>query len=378
VKIHQYYGLLVIVLFSAALTYFNYEKREYDWDMPGYIGCLYETEFPGNKDEIHKKTYSSLRKEASKEEYEKIIGINEVNIARASFAKSPESFYGQIPYYQVKLSYNAVIYAFYKLGFSAALSTVIPNLILFFVTSVFLYCIFTTVMPKQSFLSVIFTAGIILLPDFRHLSYTTTPDMFSVFFLILFLYSVLKKYPSLLEFIILINLILIRPDYLVFVLCYYVLKFFYDFFTMKKIRFEMILYGCFAVVIYLLLIKFYQYPGWKEVFYDSFIHRRLHITSEEADFTFKDYGNIVLGNLMNFKKVTLAAVGMFGVSLFFSGKNWDKVFAAFLFVSIYIKFLFFPAAGETRFFLGLLILQLIWMVFILNTYIINKFALHSK
>jgi hypothetical protein len=125
---------------------------------------------------------------------------------------------------------------------------------------------------------------------------------------------------------------------------------------------------------YLGIVKFYHYPGWADVFYDSFIHRRLYISKENPVFTISQYLEVVTANLKNFKKISLLAIMFLGFSLYFSKTAWEKWFAGFIFLNIYLKFLFFPMAGEYRFFIGYILIMAIWLIKILR----NKKRMQSS
>lgn len=55
-----------IIIIIAVLSFWNYKNRVYDWDMPGYIGCLYSLKYPDAPDKIRQLTYSEIRKKLLK------------------------------------------------------------------------------------------------------------------------------------------------------------------------------------------------------------------------------------------------------------------------------------------------------------------------
>lgn len=74
------------------------------------------------------------------------------------------------------------------------------------------------------------------------------------------------------------------------------------------------------------------------------------------------------------KKITLISL-FFVIWILFFGKNlWIKVVALLLFFNIYLKFLFFPAAGEYRFYLPFILSLFLLFIFELknNNFIRNK------
>lgn len=109
---------------------------------------------------------------------------------------------------------------------------------------------------------------------------------------------------------------------------------------------------------YFLILKINNYPGWKDVFYDTFIQRRRLITGN-ADFTILEYWQVFLDSIINFKKISLIAIGLLVAVFYFSKDLWVRSLAAILVINIYLKFAFFPAPGEYRFFIGFLLLLFI-------------------
>jgi len=63
-----------IAIIMAGLTFWNYTNRVYDWDMPGYIGCLFTLKFPDAPDKVRKLTYSDIQEKASANEFKDITG----------------------------------------------------------------------------------------------------------------------------------------------------------------------------------------------------------------------------------------------------------------------------------------------------------------
>lgn len=163
------------------------------------------------------------------------------------------------------------------------------------------------------------------------------------------------------------NLILVRPDMIIFGITYFLFLFVYNYFKTNKYTFEAGLYVFILVFVYMVIVKFYHYPGWTDVFFDSFIRRRLYISKESPTFSLNQYLDIVLSNLKNFKKISLLALLFSGLIIYFSKEKWAKYFAVFIFMNIYLKFLFFPMAGEFRFFLGFILMLAVYLVYVLNS-----------
>ena len=359
-------SIIFFLVFNLYLTIQNYEDRLYGWDMPGYLGAIYKTDIPYSVEKVHSRVYTSIQKEASKTAFEKTIGQRPISPATREFAKSAEAFNEQIPYYQVKHSYNAFGYAIYSTGISAPKSLIIVNGIFYFLLGIFLLLIFLTIFPGNYGLASILSILILLLPPIRQMASDGTPDLVCLSILLLFLLAIMKKYSLLFQFVILLNLILIRPDMIILALMFFFLLSAYRYFVTKENIFEPVLYLLALGGVYVGIIKFYHYPGWMDVFYDSFIHRRLYISKESPDFTISQYLDVVFTNLKKFKKISLLAILLLGLIIYVSKITWEKWFGILIFINIYLKFLFFPMAGEYRFFIGYILMMVIWVIYILK------------
>ena len=361
-------SFLITLVLVFLLSSWSYKNRVYDWDMPGYIGCLFQKNFPTSPEKVHQYTYISIKKEASPYQYKDISGLVQPNKAVQFFKQDANAFSEQLPYYQIKIGYNVAVLFLYKLGFSPPHSVLLVSIISYFLSGILLFFLFNRLFPGKNILTVLLTVGILILPPVRALSNTPVPDMFSLLFLLIFMTGVFKKWKSWQMFLVVLCLILIRPDYIIFALTYLVTSFGLTFFSQnRKINFNYILQGILFSGLYIFIIKYYHFPGWKDVFYDTFIDRRPLISAQPANFTFSYYLHFLFIKLINFKKISLVAVLMIGLIYYFSKDLWARTFSVFIFANIYLKFIFFPASAESRFFFGYLLL-----LFLMLCYVVSK------
>ena len=68
---------VLYILIALSFSVYNFQNREYDWDLPGYLGCLFESENPGNLEKIKNETYISIRKEASPKQFDNLVEASE-------------------------------------------------------------------------------------------------------------------------------------------------------------------------------------------------------------------------------------------------------------------------------------------------------------
>ncbi|SDF80222.1 hypothetical protein [Epilithonimonas hungarica] len=359
-------SLLFLLPILAALTFWNYNNRVYDWDMPGYIGCMYALDYPGLPDKVRELTFSSIKKEAPAGHYADINGTDPKDVTRQYFEKNTRSFTEQLPYYEIKVGYNLVIRFLYKIGFTAPMSVLFLSLISYFFSGILLFYIFKIIFPNNYLIAFFATNVMLLLPPVIEMSRIPTPDMFILVMLLIFMIALLQKWKEWTVFIILFLITFIRPDYITFTLTYLVTAWIYAFIIDKKLDLSYFLQAAVLIVLYFFIIKFYNFPGWKSLFYDTFIYRRPFVSTQAASFTLQDYLLILFEKIINFKKVTLIAVGSLGLIFYWSKDKWIRIYSLFIFINIYIKFVFFPQSATLRFFFGFIILLLIMLSFALS------------
>ncbi|WP_077419469.1 hypothetical protein [Chryseobacterium sp. JV274] len=71
-KVEWRLSFLFIISILAALTFWNYQNKVYDWDMPGYLGSMYTSEFPNSPDKVR----LSLMMKSKKKLLQTIIQIS--------------------------------------------------------------------------------------------------------------------------------------------------------------------------------------------------------------------------------------------------------------------------------------------------------------
>jgi hypothetical protein len=333
--------------------------------MPGYLGSIYSWDSPKNSEKVHSLTYSSIKKEASAEKYSDIISLN---VANKVFEENPVAFAEQLPYYQIKIGYNFFIYLFYKLGFSGPTSLFIINFLSYFLSGLLIFYFLKSVFPHNYFLAPIVSTAILCLPALQEMAENPTPDIFSLVLLLLFMISVLDGKSKTLPFIFLLFSILIRPDYIIFGLSYIVMILIYKYFVKAKTAdlYSLIFQGIVLTAVYIFIIKYFNYPGWKDVFYDTFIHRRPIISEEAAHFTFRQYWDLVIFKFINFKRIIVVSCTLLFAVFYISKDLFVRMLSVLVFLNIYFKFLLFPQGGTLRFFLGFVIILFLILIYAIS------------
>lgn len=338
---------ILYILIALSFSIYNFQNREYDWDLPGYLGCLFESEYPGNIEKIKNETYLSIRKEASLKQFDNLVGASSY---RKVLFENADAFNEQLPYYQIKIGYNLLVRAFYFMGFSAPYSVLYLNSLLFFISILFFYFSLKAIYLEYPFF--VFFASVLFssLPVLNYLSRIASPDILLVLLLLVFANFVINNKKPIYVFFIIFLIVFSRPDYIIFGFSFYFFKILYEYFLLKKINVNNLIFIILIGTVYFLIVKYYNYPGWKHVFYDSFIYRRNYISQQNPEFSLKTYIDIILKGIVNMKKVILSSLFLTLSILYLSKNIWIKFVAVNLFLNIYLKFLFFPAAGEYRFY----------------------------
>lgn len=356
-------SFLFLLPILVILSYWNYNNRIYDWDMPGYIGSMLTLEYPNSQDKVRVLTFTSIKKEAPSDHYADLIGTMPQDKTRQYFEKNTRSFSEQLPYYDIKVGYNLVIRLLYKIGFTAPMSVLFLSILSYFFSGILLFYIFRIIFPDSHLLVFFGTIVLILLPPITDMSRMSTPDMFILVPLLIFMIALFQQWKTWIMFIILFLITFIRPDYITFTLSYLITTWVYTILINRKLNLNYFLQAVILLILYFSIIRFYNFPGWKDLFYDTFIYRRPFISTQPANFTLQDYLLILFEKIINFKKVTLIAVGSLGLIFYLSKDKWIRVYSLFIFVNIYIKFVFFPQSATLRFFFGFVLLLLIMLLY---------------
>lgn len=359
-KVKWRYSFFIVLAIITFLSFWNYKNRIFDWDMPGYIGCLYTLKYPDDPDKVRTLTYTEIGKEAPELQYKDILGVlTPPDKARQAFAGNTQAFSEQLPYFQIKVGYILAILLLYEAGFSSPKSVLLLSMLSYFISGLLFFYILKIIFPENYLLTVIITVGILLLPPMTYMARVSTPDMFTFQFLLVFMIGLLRKWNQWIMFLVLFVITFTRPDYIPFTLSYLVVKGMYEYHQTKKLNFLLAIQGIVLLILYIAIIKLCNYPGWKHLFYDTFIYRRHFISGQPPDFSLKEYFEILYIKIIYFKRVTVISAGLLGLTFYFSKDRWIRICSLLIFANIYIKFLFFPHSSGLRFFFGFIVMLFI-------------------
>ena len=193
---------ILLLLASIALFYSNLQNKDYNWDLPGYLGSSYLVQNV-DKQELLSQVYSSIQKQASEKEFKEVIGNQKPGNWRFFISQNSTAFYAQIPYYSIKVFYIFLIYFFQSIGFSGLDAVIFPNLISYFISGFLLFAIFNSIFNNKA-ISFFLCVILLLIPPFRDLATSPTPDIIIVLLVLWLLYSFLKKHELYIQSLILL------------------------------------------------------------------------------------------------------------------------------------------------------------------------------
>jgi hypothetical protein len=133
--------LLFVCTVNPYLSYhLELQNRVYDWDMPGYLGCMYTSEFPDSPDKVRIITYEEIKRGSCRtlcRRYRR----KAVGYTKAVFHQKYPVFYRTVTLFSDQSRVYSCYYPFYKLGVSPPMSVLGSVL---FLTLFQGYCFFTS------------------------------------------------------------------------------------------------------------------------------------------------------------------------------------------------------------------------------------------
>ena len=119
---NQKYKNLLIILFlvvTIITVFLAIAKPFFNWDVLGYIAATKSFE---EKDinTIHEFAYKQVAEIIPQSQYDNLTsGID----YRVSMAEDAKAFSEQLPFYQIRIAYNAILFVLYKIGINIVFAT---------------------------------------------------------------------------------------------------------------------------------------------------------------------------------------------------------------------------------------------------------------
>lgn len=293
--------IALCVVYAAIAVYavfLSAERAYHNWDVVGYIASAKSMESPDIAI-VHAFTFDELRRVLPAPLYEDItreknLGTGMGAVYRHAVSSDPAVLKEQLPYYQIRPVYVALVYVFYKAGVDIEMATHLVSgiavaaglLLLGLLASSFLSWPFALVI-----------AALALGFDVMDLARFSTPDGLAFFVIVLMAYLFAKSRYILLCVVAPLA-VGVRTDLIVFVLPLSAAMFFFD----RSSRIRTIVSALASAAIYIGVVRYYGNPGWSTFFYCATYERCVHPISDPPHLTLQMY----LAVLANGTKLLLA------------------------------------------------------------------------
>jgi hypothetical protein len=327
----------------------------YNWDVIPYIACARSLE-TADVNDIHSFTYRMVQAGVPEPDRAKLLGLDGSNYKKI-MTKDPRAFNQQLFFYRIRIIYIAFIYLLHKTGVNIVFSTFIISAVSVILG---LWIIFHLCYGR---IAVAFVYALPLLCLFfgvLDVARLSTPDGIAFLGVILSAYLYVSNKPNTI-LIFLPWLVAVRTDLILFVLPLLGFMLIYQ----PNYRLRVLISLICSVAAYSVLNRYFQYPGWKTLFYFQFIERlAFPAAAATTSISWSQYLKIFcvngLGDMILFNKefvlfLIFAWIGIYYVAI---RRNIDyradnrsvSLFACCL-IYILVHFVLFPAAWN-RFFLG--------------------------
>ena len=268
-------GLCLFAALVMAIAMLNVWKPAYNWDIAPYVAVAMDTG-EHSVEALHTRTWQIVEDHTPPAQMYKLRAGNPYN---AHQFDNPQSFYSQLPMYQVKVGYTAVLRHIGKYTDLVSATTLI---------SVFSSILFGAVclswMAGHGFgQSAPIAGAVLVLAGYLNMAGMANPDMLVSALSLIGIYGLVKG-RMLLALAFLFAAFLVRPDNIIF-LCALALSGLL--FGFEKRR----LIGLFVVALacYFAITSNIDHPGWWSHFYFSNIELQNSMSGFNPEFSVADY-----------------------------------------------------------------------------------------
>jgi hypothetical protein len=353
---------LAFLFCLLTVAFFTFKHPAYNFDMLGYMALIVRMDKTQNMEEVHAITYSSARQTVPAEVYEKLTSTPDF---RKEYASNPSRFEKILPIYIVKPLYVWAAWFFYKAGFSLTTATVMPSIIAYLITGLFLFYW----LRKYLKTAIAFLGGLLIMLSIFTLAVAglSTPDCLSALFLFIATYFILEKRNLTWMFIFFLLSVFTRVDNSI--TCFFIITFL-AFSTkwkqVSKARYFVMLaiLGIAYVCIVLPVTQF----GWN-IFYYSQYARQIDFSRDfNQTVSFFSYLELVYSKLITALVSThftfflfLGLLVMANPATSFRKLNFDQTFLLVLAGILFFRFLLLPDLSD-RFYFGFYLVVIILLV----------------
>ncbi|MFC0773518.1 hypothetical protein [Terrimonas alba] len=342
---------LFICLYSLCLlliAIYAYRRPLYNWDMLGYIALVIQKTHK-DVNEIHQKTYSSVKEVVPETNYTLQIAGNE---RRKRWAAYPNEFYSILPFYAIKPAYVELVNLAYKMGCSLPIATVLPSILAYILIG---FLVFYWLAKYLKFLFAFLVSLFIMYSEpLISLARLSTPDALSALLLLFSFYFIIER-PSLKWIFFSMALsIFTRLDNIIPCVC--ILSFLFlskNWQNKMQLKSYIIMLSAFIVFYFGITTATLKPFGWNVFYYPTFI-RHVNLSGiEYSHFSLAGYLELLYSRLIT--SLLHFNVPLFLLFLLFLLLPSDSRFRKFTFaqqlslllgVLILLKFILFPDLSD--------------------------------
>jgi hypothetical protein len=367
--------LFIFIILAIFALYSSVINPYHNWDMIGYMAAAKSYE-ERDINSLHTFTYQMLEKSVTPAEY---LALTRDDGYRTAISTDTSAFQEQLPFYQIRPLYTAMIYLLYKVGVNIALATYLISGIAAALGILLLYLIAKTCL--SDLLSCILAGSLVLFKAFDLARYST-PDGLAFLGIILSVYLYVRKKGKALICLLPI-LLAIRTDLVLFTIPMLVVLYMHGI-TQK---WETVISALFSIAVYWGIGAFTGNPGWATTFYFTMVEYLAHPISQPPTLTTGIYFHSLMKGLKHLIKnprFMLYLATVFGSILlsvkFLRNKPVREILASpaagLLLVSCFYigsHFVIFPVSWD-RFFTTTYITSGFACLWIINDFIKNSFS----
>ncbi|HEY9176991.1 MAG TPA: hypothetical protein VIN07_04835 [Flavipsychrobacter sp.] len=177
---------IIFVLIAAGIIGVNY-KPAYNWDILPYM-ALALNHTVEDKDSVHSRVYNIIKEGQQRGEVTNgTFGNFTKRIPyRVQCYQNADKFNSQLFYYRTKPLYNLLVYGLYTMGVPLIQATIIPSVVACFFILLVLYAWMS--LYTHRLMTITLAILVALLPVFKELQNTSSPDALSAVFVLSAMY----------------------------------------------------------------------------------------------------------------------------------------------------------------------------------------------
>ncbi len=362
-KSSQYALFGYYVACSLVLLAFSVLRPYHNWDMIAYAACARSFQVH-DREVLHATTYAELERSVPADTYRVLTS----GPYRQTVSEDAEAFAQQLPFYQIRILYNALVFLLATTGVSVFLAT---HLVSALAAIAGLWVVLLVFRPYVN------TYLLFLVPPFAvvfgllDVAKYGTPDGLAFLVVCLMACFLVRQNRGVL--IVLPLSVLVRTDLIVLA----ILVAFYLVFVIRQWRFAAIVSLATAVAGYALVNAAYGHYGLSVTYYMTFVEAVAYPADAGIGIGLRDYLAILAGNargiltnaafLVFIMVSVLIAAKTIGRMADLEGKTMKSLLFVFVlsFVYVIVHIVVFPEIEE-RFFVGQYVLSLVVLFSLLS------------